>query len=277
MLIWMRGTERTAQHFHHAVDEPWRLDRLRPQLLAARKGQHALGQRRAALRALRWRRRSGARSRGSSGTRFRSSSRLPSTAISRLLKSCATPPVSWPEALHLLHLVHLRQRRLALAGALLDALLQFGIGPRQLGGALRDAALQLGIQQLRAGASCGTVRRTPAPWRAAVPAPPAPARNRPRPPRSRAAGRGRSSGSPETKMIAVRWKRGCSRIICRQFEAVELRHADVDQHDGDVVAQQLLAAPRCAESRLDQVLAELAAGSPRSSAASPAGRRPAGY
>ncbi len=36
------------------------------------------------------------RSRGSSGKRLRSSSRLPITAISRLLKSCATPPVSWP-------------------------------------------------------------------------------------------------------------------------------------------------------------------------------------
>ena len=37
--------------------------------------------------------------RGSSGgSRLRSSDRLPSTAISRLLKSCATPPVSWPIA-----------------------------------------------------------------------------------------------------------------------------------------------------------------------------------
>ena len=34
--------------------------------------------------------------RGSSGRRLRSRSRLPITAISRLLKSCATPPVSWP-------------------------------------------------------------------------------------------------------------------------------------------------------------------------------------
>ena len=36
--------------------------------------------------------------RGSSGRRLRISSRLPSTAISRLLKSWATPPVSWPTA-----------------------------------------------------------------------------------------------------------------------------------------------------------------------------------
>ena len=32
------------------------------------------------------------------GSRFLSSSRLPRTAMSRLLKSCATPPVSWPTA-----------------------------------------------------------------------------------------------------------------------------------------------------------------------------------
>ena len=43
-----------------------------------------------------WRRRSGGRSRDRRGRRLRSSSRLPSTAVSRLLKSCATPPVSWP-------------------------------------------------------------------------------------------------------------------------------------------------------------------------------------
>ena len=35
---------------------------------------------------------------GSSPMRRCTSSRLPSTAVSRLLKSCATPPVSWPIA-----------------------------------------------------------------------------------------------------------------------------------------------------------------------------------
>ena len=52
------------------------------------------------------------------------------------------------EALELLHLVHLRQRRLALAGPLLDPLLQFRIGLRQLRGALGDPALQLGVELL---------------------------------------------------------------------------------------------------------------------------------
>jgi hypothetical protein len=36
--------------------------------------------------------------RGSSGNRLRRSSRLPITAVRRLLKSWATPPVSWPTA-----------------------------------------------------------------------------------------------------------------------------------------------------------------------------------
>ena len=36
----------------------------------------------------------------------------------------------------------------------------------------------------------------------------------------------------------------------RQLEAVELRHADVDQHDGDVGLQQMLAAPRVPDDAL---------------------------
>ena len=42
----------------------------------------------------------------------------------------------------------------------------------------------------------------------------------------------------------------------RQFEAVEVRHADVDQHDRDLVPQQVL---QCLAGgvRLDQILAEL--------------------
>ena len=42
-----------------------------------------------------------------------------------------------------------------------------------------------------------------------------------------------------------------------QLEAVELRHADVDQHDGDVGLQQMLER-LARRRRLDQVLAELA-------------------
>ena len=52
------------------------------------------------------------------------------------------------EALELLHLVHLRQRHLALARALLDAVLELGIGLGELRRALGDAALELGIQLL---------------------------------------------------------------------------------------------------------------------------------
>ena len=42
----------------------------------------------------------------------------------------------------------------------------------------------------------------------------------------------------------------------RELEAVELRHADVDQDDRDVRLEQLLQR-LAADARLDQVLAEL--------------------
>ncbi len=58
------------------------------------------------------------------------------------------------EALQLLHLVHLRQRHLALARALLDPPLELGIGLRQLRGALLDAPLELGIER----SSCRVLR-----------------------------------------------------------------------------------------------------------------------
>ena len=86
--------------------------------------------------------------RGSSGTRLRRSSRLPSIDHQQIVEVVRDAAGQLAEALHLLHLVHLRQRRLALARALLDAALQFGVGLRQLGGALGDAPLQLGVQQL---------------------------------------------------------------------------------------------------------------------------------
>ena len=73
-------------------------------------------------------------------------------------------------------------------------------------------------------------------------------------------------GVPEARMLADH--RG-------QLETVELRHADVDQDDGDFGLEQMLQR-LAAGRRLDQVLVECRAGSPRSSAASPAGRRPAG-
>ena len=45
-------------------------------------------------------------------------------------------------------------------------------------------------------------------------------------------------------MIDVFWKRGMLADHRRQLVAVELGHADVDQHDGDLVLEQALAAPR---------------------------------
>ena len=46
------------------------------------------------------------------------------------------------------------------------------------------------------------------------------------------------------KMIAVLLEARMLADHRRQLEAVELRHADVDENDGDVVLEQELQAPR---------------------------------
>ena len=48
----------------------------------------------------------------------------------------------------------------------------------------------------------------------------------------------------EMKMIAVLLEARMLADHRRELEAVELRHADVDQHDRDVVLEQKLPAPR---------------------------------
>ena len=94
------GPDGAADQILHAGDQPVDVGRLGIERLAAREGQQPVGQRRrAAGRALR-----GAdvaldavdAALGQAASR--SSSRLPVMPVSRLLKSCAMPPVSWPTA-----------------------------------------------------------------------------------------------------------------------------------------------------------------------------------
>ena len=61
----------------------------------------------------------------------------------------------------------------------------------------------------------------------------------------------------------------------RQLETVELRHADVHQHHGDVVLEQMFKR-LLAGRGLDQVFAEVLQNHLIGSAAWPADRRPAG-
>ena len=69
---------------------------------------------------------------------------MPSTTVSRLLKSCATPEVSWPTASS-----RCIWRSVALdLFALLDLRQQLAVGGGELGGALLDAQLQLLVQPL---------------------------------------------------------------------------------------------------------------------------------
>ena len=114
------------------------------QILLSRKCKHALSQRCAALRRPAWPRRSSAGYWRSSGRRLRRISRLPITAINRLLKSCATPPVSCPIALHFLRLQQL--------------LLSLSSNPSAVRSAL-DALLQRARQRRQARCAPPRVRR----------------------------------------------------------------------------------------------------------------------
>ena len=92
-----RRAKRAPQHLDHAVDKVNHIHGFRPELLTPSKCEQAFRQRSPALRTLNgviYERRS---PRGLSEGQFRRKiSRLPSIAISRLLKSCATPPVICP-------------------------------------------------------------------------------------------------------------------------------------------------------------------------------------
>ena len=99
-----RFAERAAQEIAGAGDELVGVDDLRLERLLAREGEQPAGQGGGALRALQ-RHLLGARharrprpTAADSGSCRPIMSRPPSTTVSRLLKSCATPPVSWPTA-----------------------------------------------------------------------------------------------------------------------------------------------------------------------------------
>ena len=90
--------DRAAEQFRHALHQPVDVDRLHLERMLAREGEQALHQRRGALGGLaaNWR---ASRARAPRPSRRRSArSRLPMIAVSRLLKSCAMPPVRRPTA-----------------------------------------------------------------------------------------------------------------------------------------------------------------------------------
>ena len=84
-----------AQEIQHIGNELLQLDRLDLQLLATCKRRQPGGERRSAFST--WIARSSSRvARASSRITFFNRDRLPRMTESKLLKSCATPPVSWP-------------------------------------------------------------------------------------------------------------------------------------------------------------------------------------
>ena len=159
------------------------------------------------------------------------------------------------EALQLLHLVHLRECRLAFARALLDALLQLRVGLRQFRGALLDAAFQLGVQLLELAGLAIQVGEHPHLGAQQF-----------RHHRHRhVVHRARLVAAQQVELAHLDRRdeddRGAleARMFAdhrRQLEAVEVRHDDIDQHDGDLVSQQMLQR-LVGRVRLDQVLPKL--------------------
>ena len=147
------------------------------------------------------------------------------------------------EAVELLHLMHLRQRLLALGGALLDAALELGIGLGELGGALLHAALELDVEALEiarlaiklgenadlGAQQLGHHRHRHIIGRAVFIAFDA----------IEIGHRDRRHEDDRRRLEA--------RMLAdhrRELEAVELGHADIDQHDRDLVLQEQVKASR---------------------------------
>ena len=143
------------------------------------------------------------------------------------------------EAFDLPHLVHLGKCGLALAGALFDALLQIGVGVRQFGGPFGDAVLELGVQGLELPSLAVELGKYPHLGAQQI------GDDRHRNIIDRA-------GLIASQQVEIgdldrrhEDNRGLlkARVLAdhrRQLEPVEVGHADIDQHDGDIVFEKLL-------------------------------------
>ena len=140
-----RRSERSLQHFQHAVHQLAHIDGLWPQFLAPRKREQAFGQGGAALRAF------------PGGLQIALRPRIIELSAGQIVQAAHDAHQQIVEvvrqtagqltqAFHLLHFMHLGQRRLALVRALLDPLLQQGVHLGQRRRAFLHAALQIEVQ-----------------------------------------------------------------------------------------------------------------------------------
>jgi hypothetical protein len=229
-------TERPPQEIAHIVDQPRDIDRFGPQFLAAGESEQALGQGGTAL--------CGAAGAIDQAARavvaVEASSQHFEIAEDRhqeVVEVVRQAAGKLAEAVELLHLVHLRQRLLALRRALLDAALELGIRLGELGRALLHAALELGVEPLEvAGLAIELGEDADL--------------------GAQQLGHHRHGhvirGAVLVALDAIEvGHRDCRyeddrralepRMLADhrgELETVELRHADVDQHDTDVVLQQ---------------------------------------
>ena len=249
------GAERAPQHLHHAVDEARHVHRLGPQLLAPREGEHALGQGRAAL---------GGLDRGIDqrlardpvGHVARHEVEIAEDRHQHVVEIVREPARELAEALELLHLVHLRQRHLALARALLDAALELGIGLGELRRPFHDAALELDIEVLELARLAIKLGKDPNLGAQHV------RHHRHRHVIDRAMlvaldAVDVGEGDRRDEDDGDRLEAGMGADHLRELEPVEIGHDDVDEDDGDIVPQQMLER-LLRRGRGQKVLAQLA-------------------
>ena len=236
-------------------------DTARFQLLPPRESEQALGQCRAALGALD-RAVDQALKPGVLRNLFPKQFEIAENRHQQIVEVVRDAAGELAQSFELLHLVHLRQRGLALAGAFFDPLLQFPVGPFQLRRALSDPVLELGVELLELPGLAVELGEHPDLGAQQI----RDDRHRHVIDGARRHSRARRSRSvtwmAETKMIAV-VETADARGSSPPARSRRARACRRRQDDRDVVLQQLLQR-LAGRGGLDQVLAKLAAGSPRS-------------
>src|SRR5215469_11281074 len=242
------------QHLDHAVHEFGDVHRLGSEILPTGEGEHAFGERRPPLRALNGAVDQAYHLRLIREVFFRQF-QVAEHRHQQVVEIMRDATCQLAEAFELLHLMNLRERILALSGALFDPLLELGVGPGELGRPFDDPTLELrveplelpcltielgeyfdlGPQQLRYDRYRNIVHRSKLIATQQVDIGHLNSRNE------------NDRGFLKARVLADHR---------RQLKAVEIGHADIDQNDRHIAFQQQLQRLR-RRAGLDQVLPDL--------------------
>ena len=143
--------QRAPQHLENTVDQRGDMDSTRLQLLPPRKGEQAMGQRGASLGALN-RPVDQTQQLGVLRDVFAENFEVAENRHQHVVEIVRDAARELAQRFDLVHLVHLRQRGLALAGPFFDPSLEFPVGLFQLRGSFFHPQLKLGIELLQLAA-----------------------------------------------------------------------------------------------------------------------------